>query len=334
MKAFLERISYLYPQMFKFAVISSLLYLYYYEANITKVTKWTDAKLFSSIPSLCAHISFYKQEMRDMEFDYSTPMGFLRRWSLFRNFLCYCLFKALVDSYFSCIEREVAFDLTNQDLLDSAIRTVGYFLAIWAYEELFCNKYIDIFLDNLKCLWRAESSHKWFYKTISSKDVYRYNLLPNLMRKSLFIGTSSQVTNIIIRTGFRGRLNPGGVINKIFCVVTVPFIQYYMNPINIDGVTSFKGGENTLALKMMKSATVIIFLLLENYSYFVAKGTDKIWSKVLRLPFSFEYSPAAIYDAVKPVENVLVGGIEELLSAGAKHQQNADLKPKKNAKKK
>lgn len=333
MRGILERVSYLFPQMFKFSVVASLLSLYYYEVNILKETRWTDAKMFSRFPTLCAHISFYKQEMRDMEFDYSTPMGFLRRWSLFRNFLCYCLFKALVDTYFNCIEKEIPFDLNTQDLLDSALKTVGYFLLIWAYEEFFCNKYVDIFLDNLKCLWRAEVSHNWFYKTIKSKDVYRTNLLPNLMRKSLVIGTSSQVTNIIVRTGFRGRLNPGGVANKIFCVVTVPFIQYYLNPLNIDGVTSFKGEENSMALRMMKSVTVIIFLLLENYSYFVAKGVDKLWSKVLRLPFSFEDSPAAIYDAVKPVENVLSSGIHELLSAGVKkHESSKKTDPSKKKK--
>lgn len=296
------------PQVVKVVMTCIVIGTFYYELYVTGEVYWMNPVWYINIPTFCAHLAFYKQELRDMDYDFNTSSkGYIRKVYQLKNYLMYCILKVVVDGYYDSVLARKPYDIKLSTLRNGFYSCMSSYIIIVSFPKVLCNKYFGIVIDNLKTLGRTEMSHGWFYRTLRSNRLDHNNLLTNLIKKSSFQGTSKQVSGFIVRTLFRGRLSPGDWVCKVFCIVSIPVLQYCVCLVSMYGSGKHEVSLDKKDVKQMKFATLIIYLVLQNYSYLISKWTNRFWSRTLGLPFSLEDSPAHIYDKVHPVELILNG---------------------------
>jgi hypothetical protein len=260
----------------------------------------TYLRMFSA---LTAHIINYRQEMQDVKFEHHrTYLG--QRLGHFRNYMIMCMAKNILDDMVDGWAFDEDVHITLDDLKNTFIKSLCHFIVIVAFQDLLLNRYVLIVINNFKCICRAYTSHMWFYRTVSSHQVFSDSLLLNLLGHGIFNGSTLSVTNLLIRTLFKGVLPLAKWITKLIKLSIPLLIQYCVNPFDLE-VTDRDIVWYARKLHGMKMITVLVYLILENYGFILDRYIDQLFHKKLEVPKAIAASPAQLFQKAIEIKKEL-----------------------------
>lgn len=247
-------------------------------------------KLFSA---LSAYVGYYKQELKDISYEYPVGWEFRKRLAFYRNYFILCLVNTAVSNCLDCLMYNQTYHLTNDEVKSVISEAFLYSVVIFAFEKIVTDKYFLLIIHDFKCILRALSSMNFFYKTIKDPRIFNHNLFVNLLEKSILNGSAFTLTNLVIRTFYRGIFPLSSFLSKGLELIIPPSVQFLTNTMPIDGITSFKNRESELF--RMRLITLVTYLLLDNYWFIIGELVGHFVKKVLGFKEIIRNSPAHRY---------------------------------------